>query len=324
MVAGLNRSVAHSITRSELGDRCKNIFGSALIYTKGRPMSIRRQDLSVLLLYCLGYSRIRNLILRLQHEPVARLVTFHDLQPEALGYFEANLRFLKRSTNVVSLNEFFSGRLSTDKINVVITFDDGYKSWIAYAVPLLKKLRLPATFFISSGFVGLSKENEAEFMRSKLLLTPDPRRVMGGLTCEDVRRLVEEGFTVGGHTLNHCNVAELQDSIQIRYEIAEDKLRLEKMIGRTIDYFAYPFGAYQNPEIDITEILSDSGYKGAVTTISGFNRVSTSPYLLHRELTYASMTGCIFRARVYGNYDAVQFLKQQINKIIQREGDGIA
>jgi len=31
MVAGLNRSVAHSITRSELGDRCKNIFGSALI-----------------------------------------------------------------------------------------------------------------------------------------------------------------------------------------------------------------------------------------------------------------------------------------------------
>ena len=30
MVAGLNRSVAHSITRSELGDRCKNIFGSAL------------------------------------------------------------------------------------------------------------------------------------------------------------------------------------------------------------------------------------------------------------------------------------------------------
>jgi hypothetical protein len=30
MVAGLNRSVAHSITDPKLGDRCKNIFGSAL------------------------------------------------------------------------------------------------------------------------------------------------------------------------------------------------------------------------------------------------------------------------------------------------------
>src|SRR5262249_55515698 len=31
MVAGLNRSVAHSITALKLGDRCKNIFGSALM-----------------------------------------------------------------------------------------------------------------------------------------------------------------------------------------------------------------------------------------------------------------------------------------------------
>jgi hypothetical protein len=30
MVAGLNMSVAHSITAPKLGDRCKNIFGSAL------------------------------------------------------------------------------------------------------------------------------------------------------------------------------------------------------------------------------------------------------------------------------------------------------
>src|SRR5262252_10660048 len=30
MVAGLNMSMAHSITAPKLGDRCKNIFGSAL------------------------------------------------------------------------------------------------------------------------------------------------------------------------------------------------------------------------------------------------------------------------------------------------------
>ena len=70
-------------------------------------MLIRRQDLSVLLFYYLGYSKIRNFILHLQHKPVARFVIFHDISPEALGCFKANLHFLKQSMNVVSLDDFF-------------------------------------------------------------------------------------------------------------------------------------------------------------------------------------------------------------------------
>jgi hypothetical protein len=160
-------------------------------------MLIRKQDFCVLLLYCLGYSRIRNLVLRLQRKARVRFVTFHDLPPEALGCFEAKLHFLKHRTNVVSLDEFFSGRISWHKINVVITFDDGYKSWVSDAVPALQKLELPATFFVSSGFVSLSKEDEAEFIRSKLFQTRSPRRITGGLTCEDVRRIVQGGFCRG-------------------------------------------------------------------------------------------------------------------------------
>ena len=270
------------------------------------------RDLGVLSFYYLGYSRIRNLVLRLQRKPVSRFVTFHDILPETLGRFEANLHFLKQSTNVVSLDDFFSGRLSPEKINVVITFDDGYKSWVSHAVPVLKKLGLPATFFVSSGFVGLSKEHEAEFVRSKLFSTMGFRRITGGLNFEDVRRIVEEGFIVGGHTINHCNLAELRDSVQVRYEIAEDKLRLEKITGTKIEYFSYPSGAYHNPEINLVEMLRELRYRGAVTAVSGFNSVGSSPYLLHRELTGASMPVRLFRARVYGNYDAVRFLKQWI------------
>jgi len=281
-------------------------------------MFIRRQDLSVLLLYSLGFSKIRNWLLRLQHKPVAVFVYFHDLPPETLGCFRANLHFLKRSTNVVSLDDFFLGRLSSERINVVITFDDGYKSWVTDAIPILKELGLPATFFVSSGFVGLSKEDESEFMFSRLFLKLAPRITVSGLSIDDVRKLVEEGFTVGGHTLNHCNLAGLRDSDQLRYEITEDKMRLERIIGKKIDYFAYPFGAYQNPEINLAEVLRESGYRGAVTTVSGFNSVGTSPYLLHREITYTSMPGWVFRARVYGNYHAVWLLKQQINMILKR------
>jgi peptidoglycan/xylan/chitin deacetylase (PgdA/CDA1 family) len=276
-----------------------------------------RQHYSVLMIYFLGYSRVRNLIFRLQRKPVSSFVTFHDIPPETLGRFKDYLYFLKRSANVVSLDDFFSGRLSSKIINVVITFDDGYKSWITSAAPVLRKLELPATFFISSGFVGLSKEDGIEFMRSKLAIEVGTRKTLG-LNFKDVRKIVEEGFTVGGHTLNHCNLAELQNSAQLRHEIVEDKKKLESITGRKIEYFAYPSGAYQNPVMDVGKVLKEAGYRGAVTTVSGFNSVDTNPYQLHRELTGVPMPGRVFRARVYGNYEGVRFLKYWIRMVLQR------
>jgi len=280
-------------------------------------MLIRRQDLSVLLFYYLGYSIIRNLIFRFQRKPVARFVAFHDILPENSGNFKTNLKFLKQRTNVVNLDDFFSDRLSFEKINTVITFDDGYKSWVTDAVPLLKELGLPAAFFISSGFVGLSKGAEADFKKSKLFRKLPPRKITGTLSYEDVKRIVDEGFIVGGHTLNHCNLSQLSNRDQIKHEIAEDKTRLEELTGKKIEYFAYPGGDYYNPVVNLTKVLKKSGYRGAVTAVSGFNNISTEPYLLHRELTADSMHPQVFRARVFGNYDAVMFLKKLMRIILK-------
>ena len=284
-------------------------------------MFIRKQDLSVLLFYYLGYSRIRSLIFRLQHRPVARFITFHDIIPESVKCFKSKLHFLKQYTNVVSFDDFFSGRLSLEKVNVVITFDDGYKSWVSSAVPSLKDLELPATFFVSSGFVGLSKEDGAEFMRSKLYIKLGTDRTTGCLKYEDVRKIVEEGYMVGGHTINHCNLAELRAKRHLQYEISEDKKRLETITGSKVKYFSYPGGNYLNPVIHLPKVLKDAGYIGAVTTVSGLNHVDSSPYLLRRELTRASMPNQVFKARVYGNYDASRYIKQQILKIVKSKNE---
>lgn len=281
---------------------------------------VRRQDFGVLLLYYLGYSRIRNLILRLRRKPVARFLVFHDVTPDASGRFEANLRFLKRRTNVVSIEDFFSGKLSPDRINVVITFDDGYKGWVSYVLPILKRLDLLATFFVCSGFVGLSQGDELAFMRTQLLI-PDTGSATGCLKDEDVKTLARDGFTIGGHTRTHCNLGELRDPFRVTSEISEDKKTLETMTRGKIKFFAYPFGACQNEKIDLVQILKESGYLAAVTTVSGFNDVSTSPYSLHREITYASMPGAVFRARVYGNYDLISYLKRKFRKIIGGNDD---
>lgn len=269
-------------------------------------MLIRRQDICVLLFYYCGYSKTRNSIFRLQRKPISRFVAFHDLPPTALKHFENNLIFLKHNTNVVSFDDFMSGRLSAEKINIVITFDDGFKSWITHAVPILQKLALPATFFISSGFIGLSKNDEDIFIQSNLLLKG---KTSGSLTSDDIKKMADQGFTIGGHTLSHCILSTLRDKVKLISEIVEDKSNLERLIGKKINYFAYPSGVYYNRSMNITNELCEAGYKGAVTTIPGFNNYYTNPFLLHRELTATTMPTNIFKARVYGNYDAVQYLR---------------
>jgi peptidoglycan/xylan/chitin deacetylase (PgdA/CDA1 family) len=272
-------------------------------------MPIRQQDYATLFLYYIGYSRIRNYIYRLKQKPLTRIVAFHDIWPDELVSFKANLNLLRDHTNVVSLDDFFSSRLSIRKINVVITFDDGYRNWIDYAVPVLKQLGLPAAFFISSGFIGLSTKDEADFIGKNLLDTAGSRRVSGGLSEEGVKFIAKQGFTIGGHTKNHRNMSRLEGVSQARNEVLNDKLRLEQLIGKRISYFAYPIGSFRNPSIDLEKILREAGYKGAVTTLSGFNTSLTCPYQLRREIAGVSMPKPVLKARVLGNYDVVRYIK---------------
>jgi peptidoglycan/xylan/chitin deacetylase (PgdA/CDA1 family) len=273
---------------------------------------MRRQDLSVLILYYLGCPGIRNLLVRLQGQSLTRFVTFHDIPNQAVDNFRAILRFLKHKTKVVSLDDYFVGKVSNDKINVVITFDDGYGSWITNVVPALQELQMPATFFISSGFLGLAKKDADAFIRDRLKADS---KALVGLTKENVRQLADAGFTIGGHTCNHVNLGQMEDVTNLTREVVVDKQKLESIIGREIHYFAYPFGACRNPKIDLIGVLKGAGYKGAVTTAVGFNTAQTNCHLLCRELTGAPISLPVFKARVFGTYDAIRFLKSQANKL---------
>ena len=65
--------------------------------------------------------------------------------------FEAHVRRLARDYEVVDLDQVLSGRLP--KRALLITFDDGYRSVLELAAPILKRLALPSVFFISAAFV---------------------------------------------------------------------------------------------------------------------------------------------------------------------------
>ena len=70
---------------------------------------------------------------------------------------ERQLRFLRRSTNVVDLRQALDalaiGRPLPARA-VAITFDDGYRDQLELAAPMLERLGLPATFFLIPGVLS--------------------------------------------------------------------------------------------------------------------------------------------------------------------------
>ena len=74
--------------------------------------------------------------------------------------FEEHLKILSDHYRVLSLYELIqevrSGNLQPG--TVALTFDDGYLDNLTNAVPLLEKLKVPATIFITSGMLDIDKE----------------------------------------------------------------------------------------------------------------------------------------------------------------------
>jgi peptidoglycan/xylan/chitin deacetylase (PgdA/CDA1 family) len=223
--------------------------------------------------------------------------------------FRVKLEIIKRVANVVSLDDIVTGRMLSEKINIAITFDDGYRGWLNNVCPVLKDLGISATFFVSSGFVGLREEEERVFLRNNLRST---RETTGSITTKELKALGANGFAIGGHTRNHVNLEEIRDLSRLMNEIQKDKEELEKITGVPVNYFAYPFGICTNRYIDLSQILKRCGYKGALTLVPGFSTADTNRYSLHRDLANAAMSSKVFEARILGNYDGVVHVRRML------------
>ena len=74
--------------------------------------------------------------------------------------FENQLRYLSKTYTFLSLDTLVryikKNRQLPNKV-AVITFDDGYKDNYTYAFPILKKYNVPATIFLTTGYLNNGK-----------------------------------------------------------------------------------------------------------------------------------------------------------------------
>ncbi len=118
------------------------------------------------------YHNIKNMMVHYNNlltdpEPKLLILTYHRILPEikhnplktivSLKAFTKQVDVIANKYPVISLNEAVSqiheGRIK-DKIQVVFTFDDGYRDNYETLFPFLRQKGLPAAFSITTGYVG--------------------------------------------------------------------------------------------------------------------------------------------------------------------------
>lgn len=137
---------------------------------------------------------------------------------------------------------------------VVLTFDDACRSHLEIAVPILKKYRFGATFFIS--------QPECWF--------ETPR---AHLRKQEIGEFYKQGFELGNHTMNHPDLRALGEE-ECRSEISLMNEMIKETGAPSPVSIAYPGGPYAE---NAAKLLPDLGIRYARTTEHALWTKETDP-----------------------------------------------
>lgn len=211
------------------------------------------------------------------------VLVYHNIGPQARGRlviaaaaFDEQMRYLKREgyrvIRLEDLIEFTTLGRQLPRKSVVLTFDDGYRSFLRHAYPLMKKLGFTATLFIYTDYVGSGAN---------------------ALDWDDLRRLADEGFAIGAHSKTHSDLrrrpGEPMEAFgrRMQAELAAPLQLFKARLGREPRVLAYPYGAHDD---DVADKVREHGYVAAFSVRREGNPSFVHPLRIHRSQIYADMT----------------------------------
>jgi len=147
----------------------------------------------------------------------------------SVSKFEAQLKYLKDKNFHTYFISELTNNLPVSKKSVVLTFDDVTENQLLFALPLLKKYTIKATFFIPFSYVGKSD-----------LWNEGSEKIM---TIKQLKTLDSEIIELAHHSYFHRKYStltplEIQEDLDKSFEfISANNLKVTPAI-------AYPYGNY--------------------------------------------------------------------------------
>ena len=135
------------------------------------------------------------------------------------------------SDKLKEYNAYYVGDAEEKKI--YLTFDCGYESGNSSAIlDALKRHNAPATFFVVGHFLESAPEM--------------------------VKRMVEDGHTVGNHTYHHYDMSKISDPAVFRKEMDDVRTLFQEITGTEMEmYYRPPQGKYSKTNL---QMAKDLGY----------------------------------------------------------------
>lgn len=209
----------------------------------------------------------------LRKKPGIFLLCYHGISSDTWKYSidlptlkKQILYLLKKGYTPITLDElvlFIQNKKILKDSSFIITIDDGYKEVLELRQFFKENNIHPAVFVLSERANANRKELEND---------------RAFLTRKEMQVLQKEGWIIGSHSATHSNFSTLTPK-EIVYEVIDSKEDLEKELGFSIQYFAYPKGRYTR---DVLTALNKAGYKLALSMHSGFVTQKTNPLLIPR------------------------------------------
>jgi peptidoglycan/xylan/chitin deacetylase (PgdA/CDA1 family) len=188
--------------------------------------------------------------------------------------FTAQMRALaNRGMNAVGIHDFVAWLEAERELpegSFLITFDDGFRGVRDHAMPVLERYRWPASVFLVSDLIG----KQDEWTRPS---NPD------GVTyplldIEEIQDMAKRGISFQSHTRAHPSLPTLND-VQLNEELVGSRAALRALLGRDIEFLAYPFGHLDDR---VEAAARAAGYRAAFSTQPGFNRRHVNRFRIRR------------------------------------------
>ena len=257
-----------------LGDAAKawmiEEFTGAGTFAPGQQAVIPRKAWNPAGVTASGYRLVPILVYHnLDAQPKGRLV-------QSASSFEQQMRYLKaegyHTLTLTQFLEFTRLERQLPRKSVVLTFDDGYKSFKQFAYPVLKELGFTATLFVYTDYVGAGRN---------------------ALSWADIKALQAEGFDIQAHSKTHGDLRRApgetaaQFAQRMHSELAQPRDLFKRQLGQVPETIAYPYGRW---DADVLKQVQATGYVAGFTVRRQGNPAFVSPLTIHRSQIYADMS----------------------------------
>lgn len=150
----------------------------------------------------------------------------------------------------------WNGRARLPRRPIVLSFDDGYRSHVTAALPILAGRGWP-------GVLNLDVSNLAPTW---------------GVGVSGVRRLISAGWEIDAHSLTHPDLRSLSGAA-LRREVSGSRREIQRLLGVLPRFFCYPAGRY---DAEAIAAVKAAGFEGATATEPGLASPHAGPFTLAR------------------------------------------